>query len=104
MTHLGGFCIFFYALLKSAGVIALVWGTEGLSKAPWTGARQSSSKECGGAPCSLLQEREGQGDKEKWLEVTQLSDVTAGIEVGLPPTSFLPLKTDTLTIVSFRHL
>ena len=59
--------------------------------------------------CSLLSpEGDGrQGDEQKWLEVTQLSDVTAGIEVGLPPTSSLPLKiprTVTLTVVSFRHL
>lgn len=76
----------FYALLQSAGVVALVQDTEGPSD--WAGTRQPLSKECGGAPCSLLQEREGQGDKEKWLEVTQQSDVTAGIEVGLPLLSY----------------
>lgn len=83
-----------------------MWGTEGLRQAPWAGVKQSSGKGCGDALCSLLQEQEGQGDREKQFEVTQLSDVTAGREVGLPPTSFLPLKIlwTLLSVVSFRHL
>lgn len=107
LAHFSRFCILFCIPLQSAGVSALVLGTEGPSEAPRARAGQSSSKGHGGAPCSVLQERQGQGDKEKCLEVTQLPDVTAEIELGLPPTSFSPLKipwTVTLFVVSFRHL